>query len=58
MHSIGNILLIANGIVCSYAASTAGIRILKEPAYCSVEDFRALGLFSLCVLVVGWAFVQ
>jgi hypothetical protein len=58
MHSIGNILLIANGIVCSYAASMAGLRILKEPARSSVEDFRALGLFSLCMLVAGWAFVQ
>jgi hypothetical protein len=58
MHSIGNIPLIANGIICSYAASMVGLSILKEPAHSSIEDFRALGLFSLCMLVAGWAFVQ
>ena len=58
MHAIGSVLLLANGILCSYAASRARLRVLKEPAYTSVEDLRALGLFSLCVLVAGWAFVQ
>lgn len=42
MHAIGSVLLLANGVVCSYAASRAGLRVLKEPAYRSVEDLRAL----------------
>jgi hypothetical protein len=58
MHSVGNIFLVANGMVCSYAASRVGFRIVKEPAYCSTEDFRALGLFVLCAVVAAWAFAQ
>ena len=58
MHAIGSVLLLANGILCSYAASRAGFRVLKESAYSSVDDLRALGLFGLCVIVAGWAFVQ
>jgi hypothetical protein len=58
MHSIGSALLLANGMICSYAASRAGLRIAKEPAYSSTEDFRALGWFVICALVAGWAFAQ
>lgn len=58
MHAIGSVLLLANGILCSYAASRSGLHLFKEPAYSSVEDLRALGLFGLCVLVAGWAFVR
>ena len=53
MHAIGSILLLINGMLCSYAASRTGIRIVKEPAYCSTEDFRAVGLFVICALVAG-----
>jgi len=58
MHAIGSVLLFVNGMLCSYAASRVGLQILKEPAHCSVEDFRALGLFGVCVLIAGWAFMQ
>jgi len=58
MHAIGSVLLFMNGLLCSYAASTAGLRVIKEPAHCSIEDFRALGLFGLCLLLAGYAFAQ
>lgn len=58
MHAIGSILLLINGMLCSYAASRTGLRIVKEPAYCSTDDFRVFGLFVICALVAGWAFAQ
>jgi hypothetical protein len=58
MHAIGSICLLINGMLCSYAASRTGIRIVREPAYCSTEDFWAVGLFVICAFVAGWAFAQ
>jgi len=58
MHAIGSVVLFVNGMLCSYATSSVGLRIIKEPAYWSVDDFRALGLFGICVLLAGWAFMQ
>lgn len=33
MHTVGSVLLLMDGMLCCYAASRAGLRIIKEPAY-------------------------
>jgi len=58
MHTIGSVLLLGNGLISSYVTSRVGLRIVKEPGCCSTEDFRILGLFFVCAIVAGWAFVQ
>lgn len=46
MHAIGSILLLINGMLCSYAASRTGLRIVKEP---HIARPRISG-FSDCLL--------
>ena len=43
---------------CQTADGSLGLRIIKEPGFCSAEDFRALGVFGLCALLAGWAFAR
>jgi len=38
---------------CQTADGSLGLRIIKEPGFCSAESSGALGLFGLCVLLAG-----